>query len=78
MARNPMKLPGMPKVPKPYNDPNLNSALPLSVPSTLPSDRLASPASLAAPKSPTSINQTSLSPRAQRFRRLAGILGAKK
>ena len=78
MARNPMKLPGLPKVPKTLNDNNLNSVLPLKTPSTLPSDRLASPSSLASPRSPTSIDQTSLSPRAQRFRRLAGILGVKK
>lgn len=75
MARNPFKLP----IPKAYNDPNLNSALPMpSAPGSLPSDRAISPASLAAPKSPTSIDQGSLSPRAARFRRLAGILGPRK
>lgn len=78
MARNPMKLPGLPKMPKAYNDANLNSSVQLNVSPSLPSDRLASPASLAAPKSPTSIDQGQLSPRAQRFRRLAGILGPKK
>lgn len=81
MARNPMKLQGLPslkKMPKALNDANLNSTLPLKTSSSLPSDRLASPASLSAPKSPTSIDQDSLSPRAQKFRRLAGILGAKK
>lgn len=77
MARNPFSNPKL-KVPKAFNDANLNSALPLNTSSSLPSDRLANPASLAAPKSPTSIDQNSLSPRAQRFRRLAGILGPKK
>lgn len=75
MARNPFP---KPKIPKAFNDANLNSALPLNTSSSLPSDRLASPASLAAPKAPTSINQGALSPRAARFRRLAGILGPKK
>lgn len=81
MARNPMKLPSLPglkKLPKALNDANLNSSVPLKVSNSLPSDRLVSPASLAAPKSPTSIDEGSLSPRAQRFRRLAGILGPKK
>lgn len=81
MARNPMKLPGLPglkKIPKAYNDANLNSTVPLKVTSSLPSDRFTSPATLAAPKQPTSIDDGTLSPRAQRFRRLAGILGPKK
>ncbi len=78
VARNFMKLSGLKKLPKAYNDANLNSTLPLKVSSSLPSDRLTSPATLAAPKSPTSIDENSLSPRAKRFRRLAGILGAKK
>lgn len=81
MARNPMKLPGLPglkKMPKALNDANLNSTVPLKISNSLPSDRLSSPASLAAPKSPTTMDQDSLSPRAQKFRRLAGILGAKK
>lgn len=72
---NPFK---MKKIPKAFNDNNLNSALPLNISSSLPSDREVSPAKLAAPKSPTSIDVTSLSPRAQKFRRLAGILGKKK
>ncbi len=82
MASNPMKLPGLPglkKLPKAYNDANLNSTVPMpGAPPPMSTDRLASPASLAAPKSPTSIDEGSLSPRAQRFRRLAGILGPKK
>ncbi len=81
MARNPMKLPklpGVPKIPKAYNDANLNSSVPLKLSSSFPTDRLKSPAALAAPKIPTSIDEGALSPRAQRFRRLAGILGAKK
>ena len=79
MARNPMKLPGLPKIPKAFNDANLNSSVPLkSGPPPMSTDRLASPASLAAPKSPTSIDEGQLSPRAKRFRRLAGILGHKK
>lgn len=65
------------KIPKAFNDANLNSTVPLKTQSSFPSQRLASPESLAAPKSPTSINQQSLSPRAQKFRRLAGILGKK-
>lgn len=69
MAKNYMKLPKMPKA---FNDNNLNSQLPLKVTSSLPSDRLASPAKLAAPKAPTSIDNTD---KKARFRRLAGILG---
>lgn len=72
MARNPMKLP------KAFNDANLNSTVPLKFSGSLPSDREVSPAKLAAPKSPTSINDGDLSPRAKRFRRLAGILGRKE
>jgi hypothetical protein len=49
-----------------------------ATPAPMSTDRLASPASLAAPKSPNSIDQGSLSPRARRFRRLAGILGPRK
>ena len=82
MARNPMKLQGLPglqKMPKALNDANLNSTVPMpSLPKPMSTDRLANPASLAAPKSPTSIDQNALSPRAQKFRRLAGILGPKK
>lgn len=80
MARNPLKLPGLPKkIPIAYNDNNLNSTVPMPAnPAPMSTDRLASPATLAAPKAPTSINQTQLSPRAQKFRRLAGILGHKK
>lgn len=78
MASNPMKLSGFKKIPKAFNDKNLNSSLPLKVSSSLPSDRLTSPSVLAAPKSPTSIDEGQLSPRAKRFRRLAGILGNKK
>jgi hypothetical protein len=78
MARNPMKLGGLPKMPKAFNDANLNSSLSMpSSPAPMSTDRLASPASLAAPQAPTSIDESSLSPRAQRFRRLAGILGKK-
>lgn len=65
------------KIPKAFNDANLNSTVPLKTPSSFPSQRLASPASLAAPKAPTTMDEQSLSPRAQRFRRLAGILGNK-
>jgi hypothetical protein len=72
-------LPGLKKLPKAYNDQNLNSAVPMPAnPPAMSTDRLASPAALAAPKAPTSINETQLSPRAQKFRRLAGILGPKK
>ncbi len=82
MARNPMKLPGLPglkKMPKAYNDANLNSTVPMpGSPPPMHTDRLASAESLSAPKSPTSINEGQLSPRAARFRRLAGILGPKK
>jgi hypothetical protein len=82
MARNPMKLPGLPglqKLPKALNDKNLNSTIPMpGAPPPMSTDRLASPATLAAPKQPTSIDESALSPRAQRFRRLAGILGPKK
>lgn len=86
MARNPMKLPGLPglkKLPKEYTDANLNGQLPLKISSSLPSDRLTSPATLAAPKAPAMIPnpnaaESQLSPRAARFRRLAGILGPKK
>lgn len=75
MARDPMKLP---KIPKAYNDKNLNSSVPLKVSSSLPSDRGVSAATLAAPKSPTSIDQGANSPRAKRFRRLAGLISSKK
>lgn len=66
------------KIPKAFNDANLNSTVPLKISNSLPSDRELSPAKLAAPKAPTSIDQSQLSPRAKRFRRLAGILGPKK
>lgn len=72
MARNPMK------IPKAFNDKNLNSTVPLKISSSLPSDREVSAASLASPKSPTSIDDGQSSLRAKRFRRLAGILGSKK
>jgi hypothetical protein len=86
MARNPMKLPGLPgmkKLPKEYSDANLNATLPMpSNPAAMSTDRLASPSSLAAPRSPAMpsapVEHPELSPRAQRFRRLAGILGPKK
>lgn len=75
MARDMMKLP---KIPKAFNDKNLNSSVPLKVSSSLPSDRGVSAATLAAPKSPTSIDDGSTSSRAKRFRRLAGIISPKK
>ncbi len=79
MASNPMKFPGFRKMPKAYNDANLNSTVPMPAnPAPMSTDRLASPASLASPKSPTSMNEGQLSPRAARFRRLAGLLGPKK
>lgn len=86
MAKNSMKLPGLPgmkKLPQEYTDANLNGQLPLKVTSSLPSDRLASPAKLASPKQPAVLPnpnaaESQLSPRAARFRRLAGILGNKK
>ncbi len=79
MARNPFSLPGLKKMPKAYNDANLNSTVPMpGNPAPMSTDRLRSPEQLAAPKAPTSIDQDSLSPRAKRFRRLAGILGPKK
>lgn len=72
MAKNYMKLS---KIPKAYNDANLNSQLPLKVSSSLPSDRKVSPERLAAPKYPTSINEASPE---DRFKRLAQILRSKK
>lgn len=75
MAKNPFRIP----MPKAFNDDNLNSSLSLPpTPQAMSTDRLANPASLASPKSPKSINEGQLSPRAARFRRLAGILGPKK
>jgi len=77
------KLPGLKPLPDEYTDNNLNS--PMSMPSNPPAmstDRLASPAALATPRRPAIPGAPSqhpeLSPRAQRFRRLAGILGPKK
>lgn len=75
MAYNPMKFK---KIPKAFNDANLNSTVPLKISNSLPSDRAVSPAALAAPKAPTSIDEGQLSDRAKRFRRLAGLLGPKK
>lgn len=78
MAKNPFALPGMKKLPKEYTDKNINAPMPLRISSSLPSDRLTSPTSLASPKSPAIPGQPEISERAKRFRRLAGILGPKK
>lgn len=76
------KLPSLKKLPE-YSDKNLNAPLAMpGAPPPMSTDRLASPASLAAPRSPSipkaPVEHPELSPRAQRFRRLAGILGPKK
>jgi|HubBroStandDraft_5_1064220.scaffolds.fasta_scaffold784984_2 hypothetical protein len=75
-------LPGLKKLPE-YSDKNLNATLPLpGAPAPMSTDRLASPASLATPRRPAipsaPTQHPELSPRAQKFRRLASILGQKK
>jgi hypothetical protein len=76
------KLQGMKKLPE-YSDKNLNATIPMPAgPPAMSTDRLASPNSLAAPRAPmlphVPEQHPELSPRAQKFRRLAGILGTKK
>jgi hypothetical protein len=75
-------LPGLKKLPE-YTDNNLNTPLAMpGAPPAMSTDRLASPAALAAPRRPSipgaPEQHPELSPRAQKFRRLAGILGPKK
>lgn len=71
-------LPGLKKLPKEYSDQNLNAPLPLKNTTNMSPARLSTPAAMAAPKAPSIPSQEELSPRAARFRRLAGILGPKK
>ena len=79
------KLPGMPKLkgmPE-YSDANLNATLPMpGGPPAMSTDRLSSPNTLAAPRAPalpkSPIDHPELSPRAQKFRKLAGLIGPKK
>ncbi len=63
-------LPGMKKLPKPYSDENLNSTVPLKLQAPGVQSSMALPNPNAA--------EQELSPKAARFRRLAGILGPKK
>jgi hypothetical protein len=80
--KKPNGLPNMPTMPE-YSDKNLNAnvALPGANPPGY-TDRLASPATLASPKTPNLPSapeqSPSLSPRAQKFRKLAGLLGPKR
>lgn len=91
MARNPMKIPNtMPSIKNDpytqseYSDKNLMAPMPLNISTSMPSDRLASPASLAAPKRPAIPGITrperSVIPemRKERFKRLMGILKPKQ
>jgi hypothetical protein len=75
-------LPGLKKLPKEYNDANLNGQLPLKTSMSLPSTRLTPPSVLAAPKQPTMLGGTdkdpNASPKQRTFRKLAGLLGPKK
>lgn len=77
------KLPGLKKLPKEYNDANLNGQLSMPAnPPAMSTDRLASPARLAAPKQPTMLGGTdedpNASPKQRTFRKLAGLIGPKK
>ena len=76
-------LPGLKKLPKEYNDANLNGSLSMPPnPPAMSTDRLASPAKMAAPKQPTMLGGTdqdpNASPKQRMFRKLAGLIGPKK
>jgi hypothetical protein len=82
----PPGIPGLPKLkklPEEYSDKNLNGSLSMPPnPPAMSTDRLASPARLAAPKQPTMLGGTdqdpNASPKQRMFRKLAGLIGPKK
>jgi hypothetical protein len=83
VARNPFTPQGPKKLPKEYTDKNLNAPLPMPPnPAPMQTNRFSSANAMAAPRAPAMPSAPGapgeLSPRAARFRRLAGILGPKK